>query len=177
MSKLVNCLKNLGKIILDIIIVVLVGAVLIAFYGTYQTKILDNDYANYFGYTYFRVSSGSMEDSLYVDDYVIVELTKDVDVSDIVSFKNHDEIITHRVIEKNDENIVTKGDANPGIDEPVPYDNLIGKVIFTLKEFGIFYKVITTPVVYISFFVTIILFSILFDGKKEVKKDEEEKNQ
>ena len=117
-----------------------------------------------------------MEDTLYVDDYVVVKLTQDVKVDDIVTFKNNDEIITHRIIEIDDQKIITKGDANPGEDEPITYTDLVGKVVFTLKEFGIYYKVITTPIVYISFFITLILFSILLEDKKEVKYDEKEKN-
>ena len=176
MSKLVNILKNLGKTLINIILVLLIIAFVVAVYGTYQTKILKKDFANYFGYTYFRVSSGSMEDTLYVDDYVVVKLTQDVKVDDIVTFKNNNEIITHRIIEIDDKKIITKGDANPGEDEPIIYSDLVGKVVFTLKEFGIYYKVITTPIVYISFFITLILFSILLEDKKEVKYDEKEKN-
>ncbi len=71
--------------------------------------------------------------------------------------------------------IITKGDANNTEDAAITEEQVIGKVVFVGKEYGKYVKVITEPVVLISFFVTIILFNIALSSDKKERGAEDEK--
>lgn len=168
-------LNKLFNVILNLLIIVVIFCLGIAAYTFIQVKVLNKDYANYFGYTYFHTISGSMEDSINVDDYVIVKITKNVGLGDIISFKADKMIVTHRIIEIDDEKIVTKGDANNSVDNPIDKNQVIGKVVYIGRNYGKVLKIISEPIVFISFFATIVLFNLVFyDEKKERSEKDEE---
>lgn len=89
-----------------------------------------------FGKSVLRVVTGSMESSIHVGDYIIVENT-DTDTlqeGDIISFYSEQSdikglLVTHRIIGKNpDGSFVTKGDANPVADSvTVRPERIVGK--------------------------------------------------
>ena len=81
-------LKILINIILDIMIFILVVGIILAMYGFWQTKILKKNYCNYFGYTYFQILTGSMENTIKIDDVVWVKITDEIEKYDIVSYQN-----------------------------------------------------------------------------------------
>lgn len=165
MKKFLNKFFN---IILNILIVFVLICLGIALYSFIQIKVLKNGYVNYFGYTYFHTISGSMESFINIDDFVFVKITDDVKVDDVISYKSKNMIVTHRVIDINGDSIVTKGDANNIKDAPIERKQIIGKVIYVGRSYGKIYKVVSSPLVFGSFFVTVILFSLVFsDDKKE----------
>lgn len=171
MYKFLNKLFNIFINTLIILIVICLG---IASYSFIQTKVLNKDYANYFGYTFFHTISGSMEDSINIDDYVIVKITKDVKLNDVISFKADKMVVTHRIVEMNDSEIITQGDANNVADKPIVKKQIIGKVIHVGRNYGKILKVVSEPIVFVSFFVTILLFNLVFsDSKKERSGDDE----
>lgn len=91
------------------------------------------------------VPSGSMIPVVYPGDIVIVAKTsgRNVNLGDFIEYHNPQENIdiVHRVIEVQMEGaqrfFITKGDNNnaPDID-PVPEQNVIGKVVFTIPKVG-----------------------------------------
>lgn len=169
-------LKKISNILLDLLIVLVILSLILALHNFIQVKVMKKDYANYFGYTYFATISGSMEDTISIDDYVFIKITKDVNEQDIVSFASDDMIVTHRIVEIKDEEIITKGDANNVEDNPINREQIIGKVVFVGKKYGIVVKTITEPIVFISFFVTVFLFNLaLSEDKKERSTSYEEK--
>ena len=111
-----KCKKNkTGKIIgylLDILLIIVSILIIIGSYYVFQIQILKNDYANLFGYTFFEVATGSMSNTIEIGDVVIVKITKDVNENDIIVYKDGKDFITHRLIEKDGENLIAKGDAN-----------------------------------------------------------------
>ncbi|MBR4693534.1 MAG: signal peptidase I [Bacilli bacterium] len=150
------------KIISDLVILVLAIFFIIAIYGFINIKILKKDYVNLFGYTYFDIITGSMEDTINVHDMVFVKITEDVKEGDIISFKSEDMIITHRVYKVDDDLIITKGDANNTLDKPIKKDQVIGKVVKIGRRYGLVLKTLMTPIVLISLFATVVLFCIYF---------------
>lgn len=152
--------KDVGMIILIIIFI-------LVFYCYFQLRILKRDYINFFGYTFFRVVSGSMEDTIKINDIVIVKLTDKIKEKDIITYKYNQNFITHRVI-KIDGSVITKGDANNTIDAPVNWDNILGKVI-CIVPLNITIKVFTSPEVVISLIIAGILIFALFHKKKIIK--------
>lgn len=169
-------LNKVFSILLNILITIVVVCLVFAVYNFIQLEVLKKDYVNYFGYTYFNTISGSMEDTINIDDYVIVKITKNVGENDIVTFKDDNMIITHRIVRVEGKKIVTKGDANNAEDKPICKKQIIGKVTYISRSTGKFIKVITEPSVFVSFFVTILLFNFAFsDSKKERSVSDEKK--
>ena len=74
----------------------------------------------------------------------------------------------------NDE-ILTKGDANNDSDNVITYDDVIGKVVYVGKDFGVYMKVLATPSVFISAFGALILFDLSLSPEERSEKNSEKK--
>lgn len=161
--------EKLKKI--DFISIILIIIFLIVFYCFAQLKILKRDYINFCGYTVFQVITGSMEDTIKIKDIIIVEITKEVEENDIITFKSGENFVTHRIINKDRDNLITKGDANNSQDDPIKLNDVVGKVIFVISDVAIWISVLKTPEVIIATIISIIVIWIMFfKNKKDVKK-------
>jgi signal peptidase len=83
-------------------------------------------------YPMASITSGSMWPNLKQGDMVFIKgvSSKDeINVGDIVVYKNPMGFTIHRVIQKNASTIITKGDANNVDDAPVKYEDLVGKTL------------------------------------------------
>jgi len=118
-----------------------------------QTKVNPNKIPSIFGYKPFIVLSGSMETELYKGDLAIV---KKVDVTtlkkqDIIAFRDEqNHVVTHRIVNIVNNNgrreFITKGDNNNTTDsEPVKFEDVEGKYIGKMKEFGNVLLVLQKP--------------------------------
>lgn len=150
---------------IDILMITLIILLVIVLYCYAQLRILNKDYINFCGYTVFRVITGSMSDTIKPQDIVIVKITKDVGIDDIITYKNNNDFITHRVIEKNEKQIVTKGDANTSQDEPITTNDIIGKVVYIVNNVEIWINVFKTPQVIIAIIISGIGIKIVFGSK------------
>lgn len=150
---------------IDILMIILIILLVIVLYCYAQLRILNKDYINFCGYTVFRVITGSMSDTIKPQDIVIVKITKDVGVDDIITYKNNNDFITHRVIERNEKQIVTKGDANTSQDEPITTNDIIGKVVYIVKNVGVWINVFKTPQVIIAIIISGIGIKFVFGSK------------
>ena len=170
-SKLLTISRKIFQIIINVLLVIIGLLLLVAIYNFYKIKVQKKDYTNYFGYTTFNITSGSMEPTIHIDDYVFVKLDKNnIKEGDIITFKNKDAIITHRIVKIEKNTITTKGDNNNDNDEPIKRKQIIGKVVHIGREYGIYLKVIKTPQEFITFFISIILMDIALGEDKEVSK-------
>ena len=110
----------------------LVFLVALCLYTFIITDILKKDYVNVFGYSYFVVATGSMTGYIEVNDIIFVKLESNIDkykIDDVITFKTDEgDIITHRIVSKSGNTIITQGDANNIQDDPITSKNLIGKV-------------------------------------------------
>ena len=119
-----------------------------------------------------------MEPNIYVDDYVFVKINKNnIKKGDIITFKSDKSIITHRIVKIDKDTITTRGDNNNVDDQPINRKDIIGKVIHIGHEYGIYLKIIKTPTVFITFFISIILMDAALSEDKEVSKLEKEKKE
>ena len=156
MDKIKNTLKYFG-------VGFLVLLVTLCIYTFVVTDLMKKDYANVFGYTYFVVASGSMSGTIEVDDIIFVKITKNVKEGEIVTFKSEDgAIITHRLISKEGNNYITKGDVNNVTDEVVTKDQIIGKVTLNVSPSFILKS--------IAIFLILFIFLALFNFDKIIKK-------
>ena len=166
--------KNINKIF-NIIITVLIILLLANIIASFQTTFLGKDYNNIFGYTLFEVKTGSMEDTLKVGDWVLVKITDDVELNDIITYEEDNSFITHRIIEIYKDTYITKGDANNSKDSPVLKSQIVGKVIKIFPKFGIIKKTLLNPKVLILFIITLVLgISLLKKGQKNNSHDKKE---
>ena len=157
-NKAKKVINKISTIILNILLVIVSILIIIGLYYLVQIKILNNSYANIFGYTFFEVATGSMSNTIEIGDVVIVKITKEVQENEIIVYSEDNNFITHRLITK-DENgkFITKGDANNSKDKPIEEAQILGKVIYIIPKIGILKRAILSPQVLILILTLIIL--------------------
>lgn len=165
--------QKIISLILNILLVIVTIMLIIGFYYIYQIKVIQKDYANLFGYTFFEVATASMSPTIEVGDVVIVELTKEVKENDIIVYQDGDSIITHRLITKKDNELIAKGDANNSDDKPIKEDMLLGKVIRIIPKLGIWRKIFISPEIAGLIMTLLVLIGIVYAFfSKPEEKDE-----
>lgn len=128
---------------------------------------------NFFGYTFYVVSSESMKGVFDVNDCVVIKKInsrKDVQVGDDISFvrASDGQIVTHRIVSTklNDYGeivYVTKGVHNLTADpSPVSYNDIIGKRVAVLSVLGNAIMFFRTPYGIVTFIMILVLLAILF---------------
>lgn len=169
-----SLLTNIIGIILDILLCIVSIMIIIGIYYIFQVKILSKDYVNIFGYSFFEVASGSMSPTLEIGDVIFVKLTNEIEENDIILYSEGNSFITHRLIKKEQDRLIAKGDANNSEDKPIKKEQVLGKVGFIVPRIGIWKKIILQPEVIgltISF---LFIFGITFvytSSKPEVKDE------
>ena len=167
-----NALKQIARFIYNVITIAIVIILVFALYCMAQRYIMNKEYADVFGYTFFQIQTGSMAGAIEVDDIIIVKITDDVHENDIISFMNEEAVITHRIIQENGDSYITKGDANNTEDKPIEKKQIIGKVVKILPKFGVWFAVFSDWKVIGSIVVTMLIIgNVVSDDDKE----EEEK--
>lgn len=145
---------------------------------------------SYFGYSVFRVLTGSMEPTIPVDTMCVVKLCKTdaINEGDVISFYTQEpeiygSVVTHRAIEittdaDGNRSITTKGDANPVADEYLVTDEyMVGKVIWTSRFWGKLVRLAANPIIFVLFILVpmlIILGSNIITTVKTAKELEKE---
>ena len=126
---------------------------------------------SFFGFRTFKVVSGSMEPYIHINDVVIIKKSNNYKVNDVITYKKNKEYITHRIVSIKEDKIITKGDANNTIDDPIKKINIVGKVIYKFKLFGFLCYLFSKPKTLILAFVFGLIITILIPVKKKgVKK-------
>ena len=120
-----------------------------------------------FGIRTAIVLTGSMEPSLKINDFVIMRKTKSIKVNDIISYKLNNSEILHRVIRINNNEIVTKGDANNKEDNPISINQVTGVYVGKIKYLGSIITFITKPIIF-STIITLLAVIIFIPVKKEL---------
>jgi len=108
-------------------------------------NILSIYHVPFVGLQLFKVSSGSMEPTIKISNLIIVKRTSDFKEGDIVTYKRGSEYITHRIVDIQDEQIITKGDANNTTDRPIKRNQIIGKYIYQFKIVTVVNYVFNNP--------------------------------
>ena len=159
----------------DFMMIILIIIFIIVAYCYMQLVVQKKEYVNIVGYTFFRVVSGSMMNTIQINDFVIVKITDDIKTDDIITYKEENSFITHRIISMNEKEIITQGDANNTADGPIRREDVLGKVVLIIPV-AISIKVFTSPEVIGAILVS--AFGIWIVLRKDKKKNisEEEKN-
>ena len=177
----INIIKN---IICWSLVVILVFTMVVFF-----TARINGSTPSVFGYSIFRVSSGSMEPELKVGDIIldkVVENPEALKVGDVITFKSDDYgdmLVTHKVIkapyEENGKLMLqTKGVANDIADNPISVDEVKGIMICKVDYLDTVYNVFLSPwgllilialIVIIFFDEIITIVKILTNNDRSVK--------
>ena len=78
------------------------------------------------------ITSGSMWPELKKGDLILIkgiESKEDINIGDVIVYSNAKGFTIHRVIEMNEDSLITKGDANNVKDSPIKYEEIIGKAV------------------------------------------------
>ena len=121
-----NIRKNKGQIIFFLIILLSIIVISFKFF-------IKNSQP--FGVTILQVSSNSMLPTFKKGDFIIIKKQTEYAIGDIITYAieegNQTYYITHRIIEKNGNEYITKGDANNKDDSQIVTNDVIkGKVLF-----------------------------------------------
>ncbi|MDE5984392.1 MAG: signal peptidase I [Eubacterium sp.] len=119
------------------------------------------------------VLSGSMEPSISVDDMVLVREGGSYQVGDVIVYEADGMMITHRIYSKEDDTIVTWGDANPVADNPISIQQVKGTVVAVIPKIGVLVRFIKQPIVIILLVaIAFLLFELSYRKEKRIDNEE-----
>ena len=121
-----------------------------------------------FGYRIYKVSSKSMEPKLKYNDFILVKEKSSFKENDIITFKVDDKTITHRVVEINEDNIITKGDAIEFNNDPITKDMVVGKMVYKFIVLTFINYFLFKPIFWVVFLILAIGI-LYFKMKKNYK--------
>ena len=178
--------------ILKIALEALLGVMVVAFLALFIMSKATASPIFLFNRTTMWVMTESMDPTIPPRTYILVEkaTAADVEVGDIVVFRSTDPRIagqfnTHRVIAKDGDTFVTKGDNNP-VDDGIysaQKENIVGKYVDTLTFMTYLGRLVMTPVGFallIVLFLATMAFCVVPDVKsafRDKKKEDEEEKQ
>ena len=139
-------------------------------------QVLTQGYVNFFGFSVFRVVTGSMEPTIAPGALLISKdmPIEQIQVGDIICFRSREanmlgKSITHRVISIYESGtqlcLETKGDANTVADAlPVMQSNLIGKVIVYTGQKNVLADIMSFLTSGMGFMICIVMPCLLICG-------------
>jgi len=166
-------MKKITKLILNILCVMTVLIIILGISYVIQITIMRKKYANVIGYSLFEVLTGSMTPTINIGDDVLIKITKDIQKGDIVVFDNqeNDNFIIHRVIQINENEIITKGDSNNTEDIAISKENVIGKTLIIFPKLGKIQEFFRKPYIFIPLVDVIIIATLVTNYRKNIYKD------
>ena len=160
------------KLISGGVTVVLIVAICLCLFAFVQ--VINKGYVSVFGYSLFKVTTGSMEPTIPVGALLVTknEPIDTVEINEIVSFFSKEaymkgRIITHRVVASEESAtgqvmLTTRGDANTSTDiHRVDESNYIGKVIWSSDKENLLAKLISFLSQGMGFFTCIAIPAVL----------------
>ena len=170
MKKKKSILKRISNVILIIVIFILAFVIAL----TVFTRITGNT-PSLFGYSIFRVSTGSMEPELMIGDVILTKEVDDVNslqVGDVITYRGTigeytNMMITHKIVrapyvENGKTYVITKGVANDIEDQPVEVSQISSKLVCKIPFLDWLYSFFLTPW---GLLTAIILIIVAFAGE------------
>lgn len=174
-------LKGIWKGLQALISVCLVILLIFNIMNIVNYKILKKDNPSFLGYSTAIVVTGSMADTININDLVLIKNHEEYNINDIIMFRRNNNFITHRIVDKTEEGFITKGDANNTEDEwVIAEDEIVGKSVYIVPKVGFVLDYFKTP----SGLIGILLIGFLLiegpllieDIKKKRAEEEKESN-
>ncbi len=135
-------------------------------------------------YSLMMVTSGSMSPTIKIGDLIAIKPQSFYKIGDIITFKvgpSPKDIVTHRIVARKEDNLVTKGDANDVIDEgAIKKQNILGKVILRVPKAGYIANILKSKIAILTLVLLPAILIIIDESKKiirEIHKKKEDKHQ
>ncbi|MGM0439091.1 MAG: signal peptidase I [Patescibacteria group bacterium] len=132
----------------------------------------------FFGFSAFldydlkAVVSGSMEPEISVGSLVVIVPEDNLEVGDIITFRKGKNLVTHRVVSRQNDTYITAGDANDTTDpKPVDKESVVGEVAFSIPFLGFFIQGVQTPLGFTIFIFIGLLIILIEEILKTDEKD------
>ena len=129
-------LKRIWILIKIIVAFFLCAAIIINLYLIWAQLSDKNSLPKIFGFSQVIVISGSMQPAMEAGDLIIIKEQARYEKNDIVTYHKDQNLITHRIVDVNQSEAVTKGDANNVSDDPISLSDIEGKVVLRLPGAG-----------------------------------------
>ncbi len=172
-------IHRIYKIIETIFYIIIIPIIIINFTLIIKSFINSEDIPDFFGYKSFIIVSKSMEPNLKIGDAIFIKEVNEnkLNVNDIISFHDGEDINTHRIKEISEENGIkyytTKGDNNKKQDKnKITFRDIEGKYIFKIRNFGIVINILKskiTLIILIVLFTTNIMFYHRIYKRKQIR--------
>ena len=151
-------LKIIGQFILCLILIFFI-----------LLNIFSMNNKSLFGFRIYRVISGSMQPALQIGDVIIVKKSNNYSERDIITYSKGLTTITHRIIAINNDEVITKGDANEVDDKPINKEQIVGKFFFRISNFSLFSIILSKNVIYLIMIFLLVLIFLLVIGDRIIK--------
>ncbi|SES07640.1 signal peptidase I [Salipaludibacillus aurantiacus] len=145
-----------------LVTVIIIGAIFLV----WPLFILDEDRSNLslFGYEALIVLSDSMVPEFETQDLLIINQTKNPAVGDVITFKQGETLVTHRLIGIKDGQFKTKGDNNDLADSSlVDPSEVQGVHQMTIPKFGYVISYLTSLTGFITLIAAPILIAVILE--------------
>lgn len=164
-----NSIKKLCKLMFN---VVCIGAVILCGTLLFKSYVQHENPPFVLGYSPLPVMSGSMEPVFHAGDVIIIQKADDYQLNDIITFQSEGALITHRIIERNENGYVTKGDANSAKDEDIiQKDQIIGTYVVAIPWIGYLKVWISNPWILIILILGAVSLYLFNDQRKRRKTE------
>ena len=122
--------RSLGTRIAIRLVKLLLYVVFVGAAVYYTPKILSQ--ALHTDYPMATITSGSMWPALKTNDLIFMKGVSgsEVELGQIIIYQNSRGFTIHRLVEKKDGKLITKGDANSSKDNPITEDQVIGRAVY-----------------------------------------------
>jgi len=181
--------KSKARKIVDVVLTVILVLIFVLCVAV-LIHVHTADDPSIFGYSLYTVVTDSMSPTLHVGEVILVKRVEasEIHEGDIVTFHGTQgeldgKIVTHRVVSDGvvDGYLTTRGDKlGATTDDPIPFTDVIGKMIKKSGSFYVLYSVFTSKegfllLVFIPLFVMLIVQIVSFaKAVKSRKEDSEE---
>lgn len=136
------------QIVYRIIAALLILGILVNLWLGLSPRLLDNPFPTVFGFSFLQVDSGSMAPAIHTGDAIIIQKENAYEAGDIITFYQEELYITHRIVNRQGTQLVTKGDANNANDpRQVREEEIYGRVVQVVPKGGIFMNALHHPLV------------------------------
>lgn len=137
-----------------------------------------------FGYSFYYVLTESMEPEIMAGEMILCKTTdpEELEVGDVITYIGNtgelrDKVITHKIVEINDDGFVTQGVANNIPDPQIDSSQILSRYVVTIPFAGSLFSVINSKYGFI--FLVVIPLALLIVNEisnivKAFKEDKEE---
>ena len=161
------------KTLLRLMLLILCGGIIgYNLYCANAGGLVGNKLPMPFGYGAAVVLSGSMEPALSKGDLILVKAGTSLEVGDVVVYQEGSSLVVHRVVQRTEDTVTTRGDANNVEDAPVPLASVKGEVVGSAPYLGSAVEWMKTPLGTLAVVAVVLLMEL--SRVREKRKDDEE---